>query len=99
MKKFPIGLVALVLCTPNFAQSYCENELKNLRMFAMAAKYEQLPAEQKSSFFAQLSPDQQLQLMGIRSGNQLGGNNRNSMNEVLNRKTEEFKRKCEFMLK
>ena len=99
MKTFSIGLATLLLCGPIFAQSYCETELQNLRMFAMAAKYEQLPAEQKPSFFAQLSPDQQLQLMGIRSGNQLGGNSGNSMNEVLNRKSEEFKRKCGFMLK
>ena len=99
MKTFSISLVTVFICVPAFAQSYCETELQNLRMFAMAAKYEQIPGEQKPSFFAQLSPDQQLQLMGIRSGNQLGGNNRNSMNEVLNRKTEEFKRKCGFMLK
>lgn len=99
MKTFPIGLVALLLCAPIFAQSYCETELQNLRMLVMTAKYEQLPAEQKPTFFAQLSPDQQLHLMGIRSGNQLDGNNRNSINEVLNRKSEEFKRKCGYMLK
>ena len=107
MKTFSIGIATLLLCVPSFAQSYCDAQIADLKDYSMAAKYEQLPNEQKPYFFAQLTPTQQMKLnmmgsshkLGSAINNSMGGNYRDSMADVCNRKLEEFKRKCGFMLK
>jgi hypothetical protein len=89
------------------AQTHCEYQLKELRQYALAAKYEQLPAAQKPHFMAQLSPAEQLGLMGLQSGHNLGagtaamlgGGKASTLTDQFNLKTEEFKRSCGFMLK
>lgn len=89
------------------AQNFCDTKLEELQDYAVAAKYEALPAEQRGSFFAQLSSDKQLRVMGLRSGhgvgsalaNASGANYGNSLTDVFNKKLSEFKTKCGFMLK
>jgi hypothetical protein len=101
-------LIALLPLTSSvLAQTYCDYHYKELQDHALAARYEQLPAEQKSYFIAQLPSDQRSKLMGMESGhrlgaainNSLGGTSRESMTDVFNKKLDEFKPKCGFMLK
>ncbi len=107
MKTFWIGIPTLLLCVPSFAQSYCEAQMADLKDYSIAAKYEQLPEEQKPYYFAQLTPAQQMKInmmgsshkLGSAINNSMGGNYRDSMADVFNRKFEEFKRKCGYMLK
>lgn len=106
MRDFTL-IVLLPLTSSVIAQTYCDYQYKELQDHALAARYEQLPAEQKSGFIAQLPSDQRLKLMGMESGhrlgaainNSLGGTYRESMTDVFNKKLEGFKTKCGFMLK
>jgi hypothetical protein len=107
MKNLGLTFLFALLSANVSAQTYCDSQLADLKDYAMVAKYEQLPEEQKPYFFAQLSPNQQLKLnmmgsshkFGSALNNSLGGNYKDSMADVFNRKYEEFKRKCGFMLK
>jgi hypothetical protein len=100
-------LAALPFSSAVHSQTYCDNELEKLRGFARAAEYELLPQEQKANYFAQLSNDQQLELMALGSGfklgsalnNSMGGDYRDSIIDVLNRKRAALKSKCGFMMK
>lgn len=88
------------------AQTYCEQQYKELQGYAIAAKAEQIPPEQRINFEAQLTPEQRMGLMAARAGHQLGaginnafgGNYRDNLTDVFNRKLIEFKKKCGFML-
>ena len=106
--KIPFLILALALwCQSVGAQALCNAQLKELREYAMASRYEQLPESQKPNFMAQLSPADRLGLMGAISGHKLGtainnaagGDYRSTITDVFNRKTEEFKKSCGFMLK
>ena len=110
MKKW-ISLAAVPLqlyfTTSAFAQTYCDHQYKELQGYAIAAKAEQLPPEQRMHFEAQLTAEQRIALMAMRGGhgigaainNSMGGSYRDSLTDVFNRKLAEFKTKCEFMLK
>lgn len=100
-------LVLSLLGEAGFAQTFCDYQYSELQKYGLAAKYEQLTPEQRVHFQAQLSPEQSLGMMAARSAHQLGsainnsvgGNYRDSMNDVFNRKLTEFRTKCGFMLK
>lgn len=89
------------------AQTQCDYQQKELRKYALAAKYEQLPDAQRSNFMAQLPPAEQVGLMGLISGHNLGAGisnaagsgYRSTITDVFNQKAEEFKRSCGFMLR
>ena len=110
MKKW-LGYAAVLLqlyfTTSAFAQTYCDQQYKELQGYAIAAKAEQLPPEQRMHFEAQLTAEQSIGLMAMRGGhglgtainNSMGGSYRDSLSDVFNRKLAEFKTKCGFMLK
>lgn len=107
MKNLGLTFLFALLSANVSAQTYCDSQLADLKDYAMVARYEQLPEEQKSYFFAQLSTKQKSKLnilssthqFGSALNNSLGGNYNDSITDVFNRKYEEFKRKCGFMLK
>lgn len=107
MKKLLLAIFLVAAGVVVNAQTFCDHQYKELTNYALAAKYESLPEEQRANFVAQLTADQTYGLMALRSGHQmgaainnsLGGNYRDSMTDVFNRKLAEFKTKCGFMLK
>jgi subtilase family serine protease len=107
MKSLLLTIVLLVIGVAANAQTFCEHQYKELQGYALAAKYESLPEDQRAHFLASLTTEQNLGLMASRSGHQLGaainnslgGNYRDSMTDVFNRKLAEFKTKCGFMLR
>lgn len=100
-------LLPLGLTTSAFAHTYCDQQYKELQGYAIAAKAEQLPPEQRMHFEAQLTAEQSIGLMAMRGGhglgtainNSMGGSYRDSLTDVFNKKLAEFKTKCGFMLK
>ena len=89
MKTFSIGIATLLLCVPSFAQSYCEAQMADLKDYSIAAKYQQRKINMMGSSHK----------LGSAINNSMGGSYRDSIADVFNRKLEEFKRKCGYMLK
>ena len=89
------------------AQTPCDYQQNELRKLGLAAKYEQLPEGQRAGFISQLSPIDQISVMSLSSGHNLGvgfnnaagGGYSRSITDVINQKAEEFKKKCGFMLR
>jgi hypothetical protein len=89
------------------AQTPCDYQQNELRKLGLAAKYEQLPESQRSSFFSQLSPADQISVMGLSSGHNLGAGLNNaagggysrSITDLFHQKSDEFRKKCGFMLR
>ncbi len=106
MKKLLLASCWVAVGAVANAQTFCERQYKELQDYALVVRYESLPEEQRPHFMAQLNLEQTLGLMASRSGHQLGaainnslgGNYRDSMIDVFNRKLAEFKTKCGFML-
>lgn len=86
--------------------TFCDTQLKELKDYAIAAKYEKLPSEQKANFFAQLSNEQKLALMAFQSTftagsallNAIGSDYKKSIADIFQDKYLEFKKQCGFML-
>lgn len=107
MKKHLLATCLVAAGVAANAQTFCDTKLEELQDYAVAAKHAALPAEQRGTFFAQLSSDKQLRIMGLQAGHGVGSalakasgaNYGNSLTDVFNKKTTEFKTKCGFMLK
>jgi hypothetical protein len=107
MKTVAMTLVLAAFSHTASAQSSCDYQQNELRQLGLAAKYEQLPPSQRGSFFSQLSPADQISVMSLSSGHNLGasvnnaagGGYRRTITDVFNQKAEEFKKKCGFMLR
>jgi hypothetical protein len=110
MEMKPLFVIA-ALCILTFSsavnsKTYCDSQLEDLKAFALVAKYEQLPQEQKANYIAQLTSDERIGLMALQSSHQLGaalnkslGIYSDSVTDSYNKKFEVFKTKCGFMLK
>jgi hypothetical protein len=103
MQTFRLVLAAISVTAFNaHAQSFCEYQLTELKKSHLLAKYEQMPEEQKSNFFATLSTEQRAYILGADLGVALGKainqNYSETYSDKFNREFEEFKKKCGFML-
>lgn len=106
MKKLSLASCLVVVGAAANAQTFCDIKLEELQDYALAAKYEALPAEQRGNFFAQLPREKRFKIMGLQAGhgvgaalaNASGANYGNSVTDVFNKKLSEFKTKCGFML-
>ncbi len=91
----------------SYSQTYCDYQYRDLKDYELAARYEQLPSEQRPNFMAQISQEQRLKLMGMQSGhgagsaiaNLSGASYAGTMTSIFEKKLEEFKKKCGFMLR
>jgi len=101
--KIPFLLLAIGLWSHAVdAQTYCDHERNELRKFGLAARYQQLPEGQRAGFFAQLSPADQMFVMGATAGHQMGsginnaagGGYSSSLVNVYNQKIQEYRSRC-----
>ena len=107
MKNFLLTTSLVAAGVAANAQTFCDIKLEELQDYALAAKYEALPSEQRGNFFAQLPSEKRFKIMGLQAGhgvgsalaNASGANYGNSLTDVFNKKLSEFKTICGFMLK
>jgi hypothetical protein len=106
MKNILLATCLVVVGVAANARTICDIKLEELQDYALAAKYEALPAEQRGNFFAQLPSEKRFKIMGLQAGhgvgsalaNAAGANYGNSLTDIFNEKLTEFKTKCGFML-
>lgn len=105
--KTTIFYLILLLGNGAWCQTNCNYQQNELRKLGLAAKYEQLSGSQRASFFSQLTSADQISVMSLSSGHNLGaginnaagGGYSSTITDVFNQKAEEFRRSCGFMLK